>query len=430
MNLLRRLIFIFLFSGLCFADDSDWSADKVPVDDLNEFLIYYQKFLYANPFQIEPQPKDDKERKTNLTNHKNAAIFYNKLSEIAAQLARDKNLPVASEIKKEPDKRIAGTWNLYVNIPANACDIWAESCYLKYLSLTHAAEIDQDKIKYLHEFTTEIEKYAELENLFYKLKRDACLRSLKIIQKPLAKLKKNNAINLPNIDEHAKNLKLAVNIMVDFIKKYPTSDNLKIAEPFFETINLFNEFDVDLKYYDKISEPLKQFKKIKIYAKDQTAKIYAEIYEGMLRRLEIKGKPMPIWGVDINGNILDESTLKDKVVLLDFWAPWCVSCVAEFPHLKNVYQKYKNKGFEIVCYNVDSDNEQAKNYLKSRSNDFTWIFLSREAAEKSNLPSLSAYYGVRKLPVVLLRDRKGNVILTEATGDKLDAELEKIFDKK
>jgi len=146
----------------------------------------------------------------------------------------------------------------------------------------------------------------------------------------------------------------------------------------------------------------------------------------VLRRWELLGKPMPIWGADLSGKPIDEKTLDGKVVLLDFWATWCGPCVAEFPHLKLLYQKYKDKGFEIVGYTVDDDQEKLRAYLER--NPLPWIILSKESTQWSGLPSLSHYYGAKALPVVLLRDRSGKAVLLDARGDKLGEMLETLFE--
>ncbi len=53
-----------------------------------------------------------------------------------------------------------------------------------------------------------------------------------------------------------------------------------------------------------------------------------------------------------------EICAKNKYVLLDFWASWCVPCIAEFPALTEAYAKYKDKGFEIYAISLDSDKEK------------------------------------------------------------------------
>jgi thiol-disulfide isomerase/thioredoxin len=62
--------------------------------------------------------------------------------------------------------------------------------------------------------------------------------------------------------------------------------------------------------------------------------------------------------MDINGNPLSLSAFRgNKVVLLDFWASWCSPCRTLSPHLKELYQKYHSKGFEIISISSDENKD-------------------------------------------------------------------------
>jgi thiol-disulfide isomerase/thioredoxin len=407
-----------------------WTAENVPSQNVEEFLFYYQRFLHTNPFPIERKPKNDEEKLKNIVHHQQLSILYDKLSEVAATLSRNSDLPntAPKETKKDQANHIRGTWNLYKNIPVNAEDLWAESCFLKYQSLVHEVELHSENINVLHEFTAEIEQYAVLSRLFQHLKRDACLRLLNLIRQPMKDREENLLQQLPDISEAGKKLFLANKLFSDFLKKYPTEDNMKIAEIFLDTFNLFRSIFPDSNRLPETVELLRNvFIDVQKQISDPVIQEYAEIYEGTLRRQELIGKPLPIWGADLNGKIFEEKSLDGKVVLLDFWATWCSPCVAEFPHLKKLYEKYHKKGFEIIGYNVDSDLKKLTGYLER--NPLPWETLSKETTKqtKLSLPLLSGYYGAKQLPVVLLRDQSGNTILLDARGQKLDEILEKIF---
>ncbi|MDR2754073.1 MAG: TlpA family protein disulfide reductase [Planctomycetaceae bacterium] len=428
------LFFLFFVPLTCYAAETLWTPENVPVQNVDEFLFYYQHFLHTNPFPIEHKPKNNEEKLKNMINHKLLSILYNKLSEVAATLSRTSDLlNIAPEnIKKVNLNHIRGTWNLYKNIPANAADLWAESCFLKYQSLTHEAALDSEKIKTLHEFAAEIEQYTILDPLFQHLKRNACLQSLHHVRQPMKNRKENSLQKLPDIsetDSETGEKLVAVNkLFAEFLKKYPNEDNMKTAEIFLDTLNLFRS---DFPDSNRLSESVELFRNVFIDVQkqvpDPVIQEYAEIYEGVLRRQELIGKPMPIWGADLNGKILEEKSLNGKVVLLDFWATWCGPCVGEFPHLKKLYEKYHCNGFEIIGYNVDSDLKKLTAYLEQ--NPLPWIILSKETTKLAKLPLLSGYYGAKQLPVVLLRDQSGNTVLLDARGEKLNEILEKIFGK-
>lgn len=58
---------------------------------------------------------------------------------------------------------------------------------------------------------------------------------------------------------------------------------------------------------------------------------------------------------DFNGNKISLSDFRDKVVLIDFWASWCVPCRKEIPRLKKLYKLYHSKGLEIISISIDED---------------------------------------------------------------------------
>jgi len=69
---------------------------------------------------------------------------------------------------------------------------------------------------------------------------------------------------------------------------------------------------------------------------------------------DIIGKPAPPFALlDLNGNKVNLSDYKNKVVILDFWATWCPPCIKEIPHFIDLYKEYKNQGLVIVGISLD-----------------------------------------------------------------------------
>ena len=54
---------------------------------------------------------------------------------------------------------------------------------------------------------------------------------------------------------------------------------------------------------------------------------------------------------------LSEYVGHSKFLFIDFWASWCGPCIADIPKIKQVYEKYKNKGLEVLSISMDTSNK-------------------------------------------------------------------------
>lgn len=124
-----------------------------------------------------------------------------------------------------------------------------------------------------------------------------------------------------------------------------------------------------------------------------------------------------------DGTDLALSDLRGNVVLLDFWASWCGPCRRANPHVVQLYNKYKDKGFTVMSVSLDKERER-------------WL----EAIEKDNLSwpnhvsdlqywssKAAQLYGVKGIPFTMLLDAEGKIIRKNPTPQELDAELIRIF---
>lgn len=136
---------------------------------------------------------------------------------------------------------------------------------------------------------------------------------------------------------------------------------------------------------------------------------------------------------DKNGKEVNLAAYKGKVVLLDFWGSWCGPCRASHPHLKELYAKYKSKGFEIIAIAYETAKtpaEQREKWLAAIKKDgINWVHvLSNEEKEKQDIVK---DYRVTAFPTKILLDKDGKILLriTASATDDIDQMLEKIFGK-
>jgi thiol-disulfide isomerase/thioredoxin len=152
----------------------------------------------------------------------------------------------------------------------------------------------------------------------------------------------------------------------------------------------------------------------------------AKQLEGVIRRLELVGKPMELSGTLMDGQTFDPASLKDKVVLVDFWATWCGPCIAELPNVLDAYQKYHDKGFEVIGISLDNDRTALETFVKDRELPWPILFEDSEEGKGWGNP-LATKYGIMGIPTVILIGADGNVVSLNARGPELGKLLEKLL---
>ncbi len=125
---------------------------------------------------------------------------------------------------------------------------------------------------------------------------------------------------------------------------------------------------------------------------------------------------------DPNGNLVPLSSLRGKVVLIDFWASWCKPCRQENPNVVAAYQKFKDKGFTVYGVSLDRNKEAWVKAIEQDQLSWTHVsdlkFWQSEAAQD---------YGVSGIPFALLIDEEGKVIGKNLRGPALHKTLEQVL---
>jgi cytochrome c biogenesis protein CcmG/thiol:disulfide interchange protein DsbE len=105
------------------------------------------------------------------------------------------------------------------------------------------------------------------------------------------------------------------------------------------------------------------------------------------------------------------SSYKGKIVLVDFWASWCVSCKTAFPALNAIYREYEAKGVAVLAVNLDERRKDADAFLGAHPHQMPVLFDPKGASPVA--------FGVKGMPTSFVIDRTGTIRFTHMgyTGD-------------
>lgn len=119
------------------------------------------------------------------------------------------------------------------------------------------------------------------------------------------------------------------------------------------------------------------------------------------------------------------SSLRGKVVLVDFWASWCAPCRKENPNIVRIYNKYKDQGFEIYGVSLDENVESWKTAIQK--DGITWPQVSELKKWNSKVVK---DYSIEAIPYSVLLDKNGKIVAKGLRSDELDLKLMELLGKK
>lgn len=137
----------------------------------------------------------------------------------------------------------------------------------------------------------------------------------------------------------------------------------------------------------------------------------------VLKRLERTDLGVKVALTDLKNETGEPVTLEaisSSIILLDFWASWCLPCRAKHPELKNLYKKYYSRGFNIISISLDNNKDHWLKAIKEDSID--WINASDLKGFAGYMPS---FYYLNFIPFNLLLDSAGRIIGKNVTADEI-----------
>ncbi len=110
------------------------------------------------------------------------------------------------------------------------------------------------------------------------------------------------------------------------------------------------------------------------------------------------GNPAPDFTIQDGATSVTLHNLREKVVVLNFWATWCPPCIQELPSLEQLQSRFKDRGVEVVGISVDVDGKAYQQFLKDHKVDFLTV---RDPDQKAN-----SLYGTFKFAERFIIDRR------------------------
>lgn len=208
----------------------------------------------------------------------------------------------------------------------------------------------------------------------------------------------------------------------ELLYKYPNLELMASTVRQFITIVTMTHISPELKlpywhYFLKVSESnnananLKGIKAVNKLVKENLIAIES------LKILD-EDKPLEMAFTAIDGTKINLEDFRGKVVLLDFWSVKCAPCIKEMPHLKALYTKYRNQGFDVIGLAADSDLLKPRVLEIIEQQGAIW---PQRLDKGSNVQvSYHDLYNITALPTVWLLDKEGKIVDKNARGLRLE----------
>ncbi|MDE3742776.1 TlpA disulfide reductase family protein [Maribacter polysaccharolyticus] len=156
----------------------------------------------------------------------------------------------------------------------------------------------------------------------------------------------------------------------------------------------------------------------------------SKIYKNYFEKLGV-GSIAPDFTLNnLEGQPVRLSKINAKYKLVDFWASWCIPCRKSFPHLKELREKYKNDGFEIIGIATSDGEDKWRKAIEEDQTPWLHVFDATNTSKgtaNANKGDVSTNYGVSFLPTSFLMDNNEKIILRNPSKEELDMKLKELF---
>lgn len=116
----------------------------------------------------------------------------------------------------------------------------------------------------------------------------------------------------------------------------------------------------------------------------------------------------------LDGKEVDLSMIREKVILVDFWATWCAPCIAGIPELRKAYETFHGEGFAVIGISLDESRTALEDFLRKNAIPWPQYF---DAQGREN--ELAQRFGIRRIPARFLVGKGGRIVAADLQGEEL-----------
>ena len=184
-----------------------------------------------------------------------------------------------------------------------------------------------------------------------------------------------------------------------------------ISRPFIEISSQIGEKDRGKKFVTRLKADLAEHPE-SAHINGFIDQIAADLYVPGV------GDRMDIAFTATNGKEVDVAKMKGKVILIDFWATWCGPCIQEMPTVIAAFDRYHDKGFEVVGISLDDNLGDLEKFIAANGIKWPQYFDGKRWGNQ-----LAGQYGINGIPATFLIGKDGKIVAANLRGEELDSAI-------